>query len=52
MISAAFVTWRELSIPSPAIRRVRTHGFVAYGSCDFFEPVDALEDLSFLGESS
>jgi hypothetical protein len=52
MISAAFVTWRELSIPSPAIRRVRTQGFVAYGSCDFFEPVDQLEDLSFLGEST
>jgi hypothetical protein len=51
-ISAAFVTWRELSIPSPAIRRVRTQGFVAYGSCDFFEPVDELEDLSFLGEST
>ena len=51
MISAAFVTWRELSIPSPAIRRVRTQGFVSYGSCDFFEPVDGLEDLSFLGES-
>jgi hypothetical protein len=52
MISAAFVTWRELTIPSPAIRRVRTQGFVAYGSCDFFEPVDELKGLSFLGEST
>jgi hypothetical protein len=51
-ISAAFVTWRDLSIPGPAVRRVRTHGFVAYGSCDFFEPIEELEALSFLGEST
>ena len=51
-ISTAFITWRDLSIPGPAMRRVRTHGFVAYGSCDFFEPIEALEDLSFLGEST
>jgi len=51
-VSTAFVVWRGLSIPGPAIRRVRTHGFVAYGSCDFFEPVDALIGLSFLGDST
>ena len=51
-ISTAFITWRELSIPGPAMRRVRTRGFVAYGSCDFFEPVEALAGLSFLGEST
>lgn len=51
-ISAAFITWRELSIPGPAVRRVRTSGFVAYGSCDFFEPVEALASLSFLGDST
>ena len=51
-ISTAFITWRELSIPGPAMRRVRTRGFVAYGSCDFFEPIEALADLSFLGEST
>ena len=51
-ISTAFVTWRELSIPGPAMRRVRTQGFVAYGSCDFFEPIEALTDLSFLGDST
>jgi hypothetical protein len=51
-ISTAFITWHDLTIPGPAMRRVRTHGFVAYGSCDFVEPIDALEDLSFLGEST
>jgi hypothetical protein len=51
-ISTAFLTWRELSIPGPAVRRVRTSGFVAYGSCDFFEPVEALASLSFLGDST
>jgi hypothetical protein len=51
-ISTAFITWRHLSIPGPAIRRVRTHGFVANGSCDFFGPIEALEDLSFLGDST
>ena len=51
-ISTAFITWREFSIPGPAMRRVRTRGFVAYGSCDFFEPIEALERLSFLGEST
>ena len=51
-ISAAFITWRDISIPGPAVRRVRTSGFVAYGSCDFFEPVEALATLSFLGDST
>ena len=51
-ISTAFITWHELSIPGPAMRRVRTRGFVAYGSCDFFEPVEALAGLSFLGDST
>ncbi|MEN8240011.1 MAG: hypothetical protein ABFR53_12525 [Actinomycetota bacterium] len=51
-ISTAFATWRDLSIPGPAMRRVRTQGFVAYGSCDFFEPIEALEGLSFLGGST
>jgi len=51
-ISAAFIRWRDLSIPGPAMRRVRTQGFIAYGSCDFFEPIEALRGLSFLGEST
>jgi hypothetical protein len=52
IISTAFITWRDISIPGPAMRRVRTRGFVAYGSCDFFEPVEALKNLSFLGDSA
>jgi hypothetical protein len=51
-ISAAFITWRELSIPGPAMRRVRTRGFVASGSCNFFQAVETLKGLSFLGEST
>jgi hypothetical protein len=51
-VSTAFVTWRTISIPGPAMRRVRTRGLVAYGSCDFFEPVEALGQLSFLGEGT
>jgi len=51
-ISTAFVTWRDLTIPGPAMRRVRTKGFVGYGSCDFFGPIEALEGLSFLGDGT
>ena len=51
-ISTAFVTWRDLSIPGPAMRRVRTQGFVGFGSCDFFEPIAALESRSFLGDGT
>jgi len=51
-ISTAFITWRGLSIPGPAVRRARTQGFVAYGSCDFFEPIKALGHLSFLGDGT
>ncbi|GMR02005.1 MAG: hypothetical protein BMS9Abin20_0331 [Acidimicrobiia bacterium] len=51
-IRAAFVSWRNLSIPGPIMRRIRTQGFVAYSSCGFFEPVEALMNLSFLGEGT
>ncbi len=51
-ISTAFVTWRDLSIPGPAMRRVRTQGFVGFGSCYFFEPIAALESMSFLGDGT
>jgi hypothetical protein len=51
-IGTAFVTWREISIPGPAMRRIRSQGFVGYGSCDFFEPIEALQELSFLGEGT
>ncbi len=51
-ISPAFATWRELRFPGSALRRMRQHNFIAYGSCDFDEPIDALTDLSLLGEGT
>ncbi|NHZ70233.1 MAG: hypothetical protein GWP18_01180 [Proteobacteria bacterium] len=51
-IGAAFATWRDITITGSAMRRIRTSGFVAYGSCDFDEPVEALTELTFLGEGS
>lgn len=51
-ISPAFAQWGDLSFPGSAIRRTRVHQFVAYGSCDFDEPVDALTSLGLLGDGS
>ncbi len=51
-LSGAFATWRDLSIPGSALRRVRQQSFIAYGSCDFDEPVDALRNLSMLGDGA
>ncbi|GMQ98978.1 MAG: hypothetical protein BMS9Abin17_1519 [Acidimicrobiia bacterium] len=51
-VSPAFATWRDISIPGSAMRRTRRDGFVAYGSCEFNEPVEALADLAFLGEGT
>jgi len=48
-ISAAFGTWQGHSIPGSALRRMRQNGFISYGSCDFDEPIEALELLDFLG---
>ena len=48
-VSAAFASWRGHEVPGSALRRVRRNGFVAYGSCDFNEPTEALQDLGFLG---
>jgi hypothetical protein len=48
-ISTAFATWRGHEVPGSALRRVRRSGFVAYGSCDFDKPIEALEQLGFLG---
>lgn len=51
-ISAAFGSWQGHSIPGSALRRMRQNGFVAYGSCDFNEPIEALERLDFLGRGA
>jgi len=47
--NAASASWRDETVPGTALRRMRQTRFVAYGSCDFDEPVDALADLGFLG---
>lgn len=51
-ISVAFASWRDLEVPGSAIRRMRRTGFISYGSCDFDEPIEALEQLGFLGGGS
>lgn len=51
-LSAAFATWGSVSIPGSALRRVRQQRFIAYGSCDFDEPVTALRDLGMLGDGA
>lgn len=48
-LAAAFATWRGHEVPGSALRRMRQTGFIAYGSCDFDEPTEALEHLGFLG---
>jgi hypothetical protein len=48
-VSAMFAKWRDNEIPGSALRRIRRTGFVSYGSCDFDEPIEALDDLGFLG---
>lgn len=51
-MGAAFISWRDVSIPGPTMRRVRANGFVAFGSQDFSSTVDALHALGFIGEGS
>jgi hypothetical protein len=51
-ISPVFATWRDLRFPGSALRRMRQHNFIAYGSCDFDEPIGALTDLSLLGDGA
>jgi hypothetical protein len=51
-IGASMAAWRDVSLPGSALRRTRSKGFVAYGSCDLAEPTDALIDLGFLGDGT
>ncbi len=48
-VSPAFATWRDITLPGSALRRVRQNLFIAYGSCDFEEVVDSLRDMNLLG---
>lgn len=40
--------WRDHAIPTSRLRGLREHGFVAFGSCSFREPVDELRTLRLL----
>lgn len=51
-ISPAFATWKDLTFPGSALRRMRQNNFIAYGSCDFDEPIEALTDMSLLGDGA
>lgn len=51
-LSSAFARWGDLRFPGSALRRVRQNIFVAYGSCDFVEPMDALRANGQLGDGS
>jgi len=43
--------WRDLHVDGAGLRRARTHGLVAYGSCSFAEPVEDLIALKLLDGS-
>lgn len=51
-MGTAFVSWRDISIPGPSMRRIRANGFVAFGSCEIAEPIAALADLAFIGDGA
>ena len=42
------LAWRDLRASDEEIAAARQHGFVAYGSCSFSEPVEDLTNLSML----
>lgn len=48
-ISATFASWRGHDVAGAALIRTRQEGFIAFGSCDFEEPIEALDRLGFLG---
>jgi hypothetical protein len=49
---AAAITWRNIVFPGSAIRRSRTRGFLAFGSCDAHEPIEAMRSHAMLGEGT
>jgi hypothetical protein len=42
------VSWRGQPVGPQAIVATRSEGFIAYGSCEFDEPVEDLDHLGFL----
>ncbi|MGI9666934.1 MAG: hypothetical protein ACR2N2_07535, partial [Acidimicrobiia bacterium] len=51
-MTATAASWRAVTLAGSAVRRSRTNGFTAYGSCDIDEPLDALTDFGFLGDGT
>ena len=51
-VGAMAARWRHLVLPGSALRRSRLDGFVAFGSCDLDEPLEALKTLAFLGDGT
>ena len=47
-LSFAGVVWQGERIGPNAIGETRSHGFVAYGSCEFDQPVEDLAELGYL----
>ncbi len=51
-IGVATASWRDVSIPGAAMRSMRARGFVGFPACDLTTPIEALDDLSFLGQGT
>jgi hypothetical protein len=51
-VTATAVQWKHVFAAGSAIRRSRRNGFVAFGSCDLDEPIEALRSLDMLGEGA
>ena len=47
-LSFAGVMWQGERVGPNAIGETRSHGFVAYGSCEFDQPVEDLAELGYL----
>ena len=51
-VTATAARWRDVYLPGSAVRRARRNGFLAFGSCDVDEPIEALVELGWLGDGS
>jgi hypothetical protein len=47
-VVASRLSWRGRAVGLPALKRLRAEGFVAFGSCNFDEPVEDLLDLRMI----
>ncbi|MDJ0791228.1 MAG: hypothetical protein QNJ71_04975 [Acidimicrobiia bacterium] len=51
-VTATEARWRDFTATGTAIRRSRRDGFIALGSCDIAEPIEALRHRDLLGEGT